>query len=114
MVLPPSSAEAARWDTQQQEYNPQQQHQQPPTSRSQEQQAASEKMLAGMPIRRVRHAEIVLVDDVCIAFGRYWLRLRWPGQREGFAGYIAMGVVNDSNKPKPSGTYYCTVLWCHF
>jgi hypothetical protein len=49
---------------------------------------------AGHPIRRVRHAEIVLVDDVCVAYQRYWLRLRWPGHKGGFAGYIAMGSVD--------------------
>ncbi|CAB9501273.1 expressed unknown protein [Seminavis robusta] len=64
-------------------------------------QSLTEQRLAGMPIRRVRHAEIVLVDDVCVAFGRYWLRLRWPGQREGFAGYIAMGLVESTSAPKP-------------
>lgn len=47
------------------------------------------------PIRRVRHAEVVLVDDVCIAYDRYWLRLRWPGTKGGFAGYIAMGRVSE-------------------
>ncbi|KAL7565639.1 hypothetical protein ACA910_018998 [Epithemia clementina (nom. ined.)] len=41
-------------------------------------------------IRRIRHAEVVLVDDICISHGRYWLRLRWPGHRGGFAGYIAV------------------------
>lgn len=46
-------------------------------------------------LRRVRHSEIVLVDDVCVYAGRYWLRLRWPGHRGGFAGYIAMGRVGD-------------------
>jgi hypothetical protein len=49
----------------------------------------------GLPIRRVRHAEVVLVDDVCVAFDRYWLRLRWPGGRGGFAGYIALGKVTE-------------------
>jgi hypothetical protein len=49
---------------------------------------------SGLPIRRVRHAEVVLVDDVCVAFDRYWLRLRWPGLKGGFAGYIALGKVN--------------------
>lgn len=49
---------------------------------------------AGLPIRRVRHAEVVLVDDVCVAFDRYWLRLRWPGRKGGFAGYIALGKVS--------------------
>jgi hypothetical protein len=47
------------------------------------------------PVRRVRHAEVILVDDVCMAFNRYWLRLRWPGHKGGFAGYIAMGLVNE-------------------
>ena len=50
---------------------------------------------SGLPIRRVRHAEVVLVDDVCIAFERYWLRLRWPGHKGGFAGYIALGKVGE-------------------
>ncbi len=50
---------------------------------------------SGVPIRRVRHAEVVLVDDVCVAFERYWLRLRWPGRRGGFAGYIALGKVSE-------------------
>ena len=64
----------------------------------------------GVPIRRVRHSEIVLVDDVCIAFDRYWLRLRWPGSKGGFAGYIALGKVNEPQWIKRSnsneqGTY---------
>jgi len=50
---------------------------------------------SGLPIRRIRHAEVVLVDDVCLAFERYWLRLRWPGRRGGFAGYIALGKVSE-------------------
>lgn len=59
----------------------------------------------GHPIRRIRHAEVLLVDDVCIAFERYWLRLRWPGRKGGFAGYIALGKVNEepawaNNGPK--------------
>lgn len=48
----------------------------------------------GVAIRRVRHAEVVLVDDVCIAYGRYWLRLRWPSGKGGFAGYIALGATS--------------------
>jgi hypothetical protein len=47
----------------------------------------------GHPIRRIRHAEIVLVDQVSICFGRYWFRLRWPGPRGGVAGFIALGLV---------------------
>jgi hypothetical protein len=54
----------------------------------------------GNPIRRVRHSEIVLVDDVCISYGRYWLRIRWPGHKGGFAGYIAMAKVSDVNDCK--------------
>lgn len=55
-------------------------------------------------VRRIRHAELVLVDDVCVAYGRYWLRLRWPGQRGGFAGYIAMGKAEGGEPvPTPSG-----------
>lgn len=106
VAVPASTTDATQWESQaqqQQQQGNQSQQQQTNTAfttstRTQQQ----EQMLAGMPIRRVRHAEIVLVDDVCIAFGRYWLRLRWPGQRKGFAGYIAMGVVNDATKPKPN------------
>lgn len=99
VVLPPSNPDVAQWQTgqQQQQQQSQSQPQQPQTSMSH---------LSGMPIRRVRHAEIVLVDDVCVAFGRYWLRLRWPGhkQRDGFAGYIAMGTVSNDTE-KPTGEY---------
>jgi len=45
--------------------------------------------------RKIRHAELVLVDDVCQAHGRYWLKLRWPGQKGGFAGYVAMGLLSE-------------------
>jgi hypothetical protein len=45
-------------------------------------------------IRRVRHSEVVLADDICIAYDRYWLRLIWPGHKGGFAGYVAMGKAN--------------------
>jgi hypothetical protein len=49
-------------------------------------------------IRRIRHSEIIIVDDVCIAYNLYWLRIRWPGKNSTctstgtnhFAGYIAM------------------------
>mmetsp|Transcript_7706 Transcript_7706/g.11017 ORF Transcript_7706/g.11017 Transcript_7706/m.11017 type:complete len:784 (+) Transcript_7706:258-2609(+) len=52
----------------------------------------------GVAIRRVRHAEVVLVDDVCVSFGRYWLRLRWPGPKGGFAGYIALGQIGSKDQ----------------
>lgn len=58
----------------------------------------------GVAIRRVRHAEVVLVDDVCIDYGRYWLRLRWPG-KGGFAGYIALGVASPCMTRQATGTY---------
>lgn len=41
-------------------------------------------------IRRVRYAEVVLVDAVFWIYGCYWLRLKWPGPRGGAAGYIAL------------------------
>lgn len=47
----------------------------------------------GRPVRRVRHAEVVLVDRAVVAYGRYWLRLRWPGPQGGFGGYVALGKV---------------------
>jgi hypothetical protein len=47
----------------------------------------------GIPIRRVRHSEVVLVDQVSIAHGVYWLRLKWPGSRGGVAGYMDIGNV---------------------
>mmetsp|Transcript_26133 Transcript_26133/g.55042 ORF Transcript_26133/g.55042 Transcript_26133/m.55042 type:complete len:1001 (+) Transcript_26133:31-3033(+) len=47
------------------------------------------------PVRRVRHAEVVLVDQVLVAFRRYWLRLRWPGEHGGFGGFVALGKVEE-------------------
>ena len=44
----------------------------------------------GKCICKVRHAEVVLVDDVSLYNGKYWLCLKWPGQKGGFAGYIAV------------------------
>jgi len=41
-------------------------------------------------IRKVRYAEVVLVDAVFWLYGCYWLRLKWPGTRGGAAGYIAL------------------------
>ena len=55
----------------------------------------SSSIQSGLEIRRIRHAEVVLVDDVCVAFGRHWLRLRWPGHKGGFAGYVALGKVDE-------------------
>mmetsp|Transcript_9014 Transcript_9014/g.22348 ORF Transcript_9014/g.22348 Transcript_9014/m.22348 type:complete len:750 (+) Transcript_9014:172-2421(+) len=56
-----------------------------------------ESLRFGLPVRRIRHAEVVLVDDVCIAYDRHWLRLRWPGHKGGFAGYVALGKVNETS-----------------
>ena len=47
------------------------------------------------PIRKVRHSELVLVDQVSLHFDRYWLRLRWPGSYGGIAGYILLGGLED-------------------
>ena len=52
-------------------------------------------------IRKIRHSEVVVADDVCLCFGRYWLRLRWPGSKGGFAGYVAMGKATE--EPNPVG-----------
>lgn len=60
--------------------------------------ASEHRVAPGHPIRRIRHAETVLVDDVCISHGRYWLRLRWPGHKGGFSGYVAMQKVSEVDK----------------
>lgn len=63
--------------------------------------------LSAQAVRRVRHAELLLVDDVCIAYDRFWLRLRWPGRKGGFAGYIAMGLVSEASRFFSSnGTFF--------
>jgi hypothetical protein len=97
VVLPPTASTTeggdGQWsDAQQQQlqHHLGEQHPPSPIQRSSQQ---SRMTQSGLPIRRVRHAEVVLVDDVCTAFDRYWLRLRWPGARGGFAGYIALGKV---------------------
>jgi hypothetical protein len=54
-------------------------------------------------IRKVMHAQVVLVDDVCMAYGRYWVRLRWPGSKGGFAGYIAMHQIPAQLTPDHDG-----------
>jgi hypothetical protein len=54
-------------------------------------------------IRRIRHAEVVLVDDVCHVAGNYWLRLQWPGNGK-FAGYIALVAAKlPSNDQEETG-----------
>ena len=41
--------------------------------------AAAAVAVVPSPIRRIRHSEMVIIDDVCLAYHRYWLRIRWPG-----------------------------------
>ena len=41
-------------------------------------------------IRRIRHSEVVLADDVVYMYSNYWLRLCWPGSKGGFAGYVCL------------------------
>lgn len=50
-------------------------------------------------IRRIRHSEVVLVDDVVLVYQNYWLKLRWPGSNGGFAGYVCLV---GANKQQPS------------
>jgi hypothetical protein len=64
----------------------------------------SSRSTTNPPIRRVRHTEVILVDDVCMAYNRYWLRLRWPGHKGGFAGYIAMGLASEIPLSSVQGT----------
>jgi hypothetical protein len=45
----------------------------------------------GRPVRRIKHSEVVLVDQALRAYGRTWLRLRWPGEQGGFGGFVALG-----------------------
>jgi len=73
----------------------QQQQQQPPSVYAEVTHRAASAGV-GVAVRRVRHAEVVLADEVSASYGRYWLRLRWPGPRGGVAGYIALGVVPSS------------------
>ena len=100
VVLPVTSNESAHWSNEQR--REQQPHgQQPQTVGEATSSAAGQiqqhRQRMGVPIRRVRHAEVVLVDDVCVAYERYWLRLRWPGHSGGFAGYIALGRVGQTS-----------------
>ena len=65
--------------------------------------AGTTAAIPATPIRRIRHAEVVLADDICIAYDRYWLRLCWPGSKRGFAGYVAMGLVSETSSAKAAG-----------
>jgi hypothetical protein len=56
--------------------------------------------IQSQPIRKVRHSELVLVDQVSLHFDRYWLRLRWPGSYGGVAGYILLGGLDDLEEYK--------------
>lgn len=52
-----------------------------------------------LPIRRLRHSEVVLVDEVSVHYNKYWMRLLWPGTRGGVAGYIVLSGTNSNNVP---------------
>ena len=53
------------------------------------------------PIRKLKHSEIVLVDEVSCYYDRLWLRLCWPGSRGGVAGYILLkGRHSEHDKVK--------------
>jgi len=75
-------------------------------SQKQQQQEAQNAILSSStrynirpnPVRRVRHAEVVLVDQCIVAYGRSWLRLRWPGSQGGFGGFVALSKVEDMIK----------------
>ena len=55
-------------------------------------------------IRRIRHSEVVLVDDVVYMYSNYWLRLTWPGSKGGFAGYVClMAHTNTIRSPLDAG-----------
>lgn len=56
------------------------------------------------PIRKVRHSELVLVDQVSSHYNRFWLRLRWPGSNGTVAGYILLGELGE---PKVSISRQC-------
>lgn len=50
------------------------------------------------PVRKLRHAEVVLVDQCLVVYGIYWLRLQWPGEQGGFGGFVALSKVEDALK----------------
>lgn len=49
---------------------------------------------SGIVIRRIRHSEVVLIDQVTEQYGKLWLRIRWPGVSGSVAGYISLGTVD--------------------
>jgi len=63
------------------------------------QQTDAQALQDAIPIRRVRHSEVVLVDEVAVHYNKYWLRLIWPGSRGGVAGYIVLGGTNSGTVP---------------
>lgn len=65
-------------------------HQQSTTTTQPQQQGTSGSSTNPAAMRRLRHSEVVLVDDVIFAYQNYWLRLRSPGSRGGFAGFICL------------------------
>lgn len=63
------------------------------------------------PVRRLKHSEVVVADDICIAFERYWLRLKWPGSKGGFAGYVAMGKASELHNSKGKFLQFDSSSW---
>jgi hypothetical protein len=64
------------------------------------------------PVRRIRHSEVVLVDQALRAYGRTWLRLRWPGDQGGFGGFVALSNVDhDDNDNEYSQGHDGVVIW---
>jgi len=51
-------------------------------------------------VRRVRHAEIVLVDAIFMKYNRFWLRLVFPGGANQYAGCIPLLDYNYVKKNK--------------
>mmetsp|Transcript_32957 Transcript_32957/g.51093 ORF Transcript_32957/g.51093 Transcript_32957/m.51093 type:complete len:730 (-) Transcript_32957:72-2261(-) len=92
-VLPASTMEATNWSSNDRETSSERPDPARTTQSANTPSIPQQRNASGLPIRRVRHAEVVLVDDTCVAFDRYWLRLRWPGHKGSFAGYIALGKV---------------------
>jgi hypothetical protein len=101
-VLPASSTEATDWSSSDREKKDERTDTTRTSQGSHTPAGSQQRNVSGLPIRRVRHAEVVLVDDTCVAFDRYWLRLRWPGHKGNFAGYIALGKVGQPNWQKES------------
>jgi len=66
------------------------------------------------PVRRVRHAEVVLADQCLAAYGRSWLRLRWPREHGGFGGFVALSWAETGGRPHfPATSFLRLPCPCH-